>query len=384
VEAERIIPTVMLAGFGSKEVRAVLDRAERLAEQTGAEKPMLLLFHRFLDSFSRSDLKTGLSLADEFAGRAEGELTIISHRMSGGCYMSLGRLREAMSHFEAVLAEEPGRTSKLRFAYVYEPRAFSLINMALTATLLGFLDEAERMRERAFELEKNLAHPVTTAWVGAVGLVQAMLMDDRGTIEVLSARLLQHTEKFKMTHFHRLARANVAYVTALKGNTGAGLTEIEKCLSEWLALGYRYFLPIIWIIQIRVQLLAEVEISNAVRAAEVGLAHVGETGEAIFAAELHRLQGVIALAANDERKEHVAEQAFQTAIEVARGQDAKLLELRAATNLARLWRDHGKKAEAETLLGRTYDCFSEGFAKPDLLEAKRLLQELSPDLHMAH
>jgi predicted ATPase len=111
---------------------------------------------------------------------------------------------------------------------------------------------------------------------------------------------------------------------------------------------------------------------------------VAETGEAIFAAELHRLQGVIALAGNGARKEHVAEQAFHAAIEVARGQEAKLLELRAATNLARLWRCHGKRTEAETLLGRIYDWFSEGFAKPDLLEAKRLLQELSPDLHMAH
>jgi predicted ATPase len=211
-----------------------------------------------------------------------------------------------------------------------------------------------------------------------------MLMDDRGTIEVLSTRLLQHTEKFKMTHFHRLARVNVAYVTALKGNPGAGLTEIEKCLSEWLALGYRYFLPIIWIIQIRVQLLAEEEISSAVRAAEVGLAHVAETGEATFAAELHRLQGVIALAGNGEKKQHVAEQAFQTAIEVARGQDARLLELRAATSLARLWRGQGKQTEAKTLLGPIYDWFSEGFAKPDLLEAKGVLQELSPSLDMAH
>jgi predicted ATPase len=96
------------------------------------------------------------------------------------------------------------------------------------------------------------------------------------------------------------------------------------------------------------------------------------------------LQGVIALAANDERKEHVAEQAFQTAIEVARGQDAKLLELRAATNLARLWRSQGKQTEAEMLLGPIYNWFSEGFAKPDLLEAKGLLRELSPSLHMAH
>jgi predicted ATPase len=185
-----------------------------------------------------------------------------------------------------------------------------------------------------------------------------------------------------MTHFHRLARANIAYLTAFKGDPATGLTEIETCLSEWLALGYRYFLPIIWIIQIRV-LLVEGENSNAVQAAEVGLAHVAETDEAIFAAELHRLQGVIALAGNREGKEHAAEQAFQTAIDLARSQDAKLLELRAATNLARLWREQGKHAEGEALLAPIYNWFKEGFATPDLCQAKALLEELSPRLHAA-
>jgi predicted ATPase len=186
-----------------------------------------------------------------------------------------------------------------------------------------------------------------------------------------------------MTHFHRLARANIAYLTAFKGDPATGLTEIETCLSEWLALGYRYFLPIIWIIQIRAQLLVEGENSNAVQAAEVGLAHVAETDEAIFAAELHRLQGVIALAGNREGKEHAAEQAFQTAIDLARSQDAKLLELRAATNLARLWREQGKHAEGEALLAPIYNWFKEGFATPDLCQAKALLEELSPRLHAA-
>ena len=60
----------MLAGFGSKEVRAVLDRAEALADHLGAEKPLLLLFHRYTDHVSRSDLKTGLSLSSEFSQRA--------------------------------------------------------------------------------------------------------------------------------------------------------------------------------------------------------------------------------------------------------------------------------------------------------------------------
>jgi predicted ATPase len=72
-----------------------------------------------------------------------------------------------------------------------------------------------------------------------------------------------------------------------------------------------------------------------------------------------------------------AEAQFQQAIEIARSQSAKFWELRAATSLARLWRDQGKNAEARDLLAPVYGWFSEGFDLPDLKEAKALLEELS-------
>jgi class 3 adenylate cyclase/tetratricopeptide (TPR) repeat protein len=374
IEGERIQPTVMLAGFGSKEVRAVLDRAEALADHLGAEKPLLLLFHRYTDHVSRSDLKTGLSLSSEFSQRATEELSIISHRLLGNCCMCLARMQEALSHFEAVVAEEPAHSAKLRFPYLYDPRAFALINMSLTFLLMGFPEKAEKCRERAFAREKELAHPITTVWVLSVGLIQPLLMDDRALVDVLSARLSEHAQKFKMIHYNRHARVSIAYLRARAGDHEAGLAEMDACLSEWSEVGYRYLLPIIWIIQIRALLLFE-RVDEAFATAKVGLSHVAETGEAIFAAELHRLSGMIALAKADGRDEPFAARAFKTAIEVACDQDAKLLELRAATSLARLWRDQGKGSEAERLLAGIYGWFTEGFGTPDLLEAKALLDE---------
>ena len=72
-----------------------------------------------------------------------------------------------------------------------------------------------------------------------------------------------------------------------------------------------------------------------------------------------------------------AEAAFGEAIEVSRGQQARLLELRAATSMARLWRDQGKRDEARELLAPVYNWFTEGFDTPDLKEAKALLDELA-------
>jgi class 3 adenylate cyclase/tetratricopeptide (TPR) repeat protein len=376
IEGERIQPTVMLTGFGSKEVRAVLDRAESLADELGAEKPLLLLFHRYMDHLSRSELRTGLSLGLEFSERAPGDARIVSHRLLGNCFMCLGRLRDALSHFEAIVAEDPAHSAKLRFAYLYDPRAFALINMSLVLLLMGFPDEAEKCRERAFAREKELAHPLTTVWVLSVGLIQPVLMDDRASIDVLSARLSEHAARFKMIHYNRHARVSIAYLKALTGDQETGLAEIEACLSEWSETGYRYLLPVIWIIRIRALLLFD-SVEQAFATVKASLSHVAETGETIFAAELHRLSGIIALSKGDGRDVALAEQSFKTAIEVAREQEAKLLELRAATSLARLWRDQGKEREAESLLGAIYGWFTEGFASPDLLEAKSVLDELA-------
>jgi len=92
-----------------------------------------------------------------------------------------------------------------------------------------------------------------------------------------------------------------------------------------------------------------------------------------FAAELNRQKGRLLL-----RKGHAeaAEELYRRALGIAREQEAKLWELRAAASLARVWRDQGRRAAARDLLAPVYGWFTEGFATPDLKEAKALLDEL--------
>lgn len=95
------------------------------------------------------------------------------------------------------------------------------------------------------------------------------------------------------------------------------------------------------------------------------------TEERYAEAELHRLRGDLLNAARDPS---AAEQNYRRALAVAEGQSAKLFELRAATSLAKLWRDQGKRAEARALLAPIYNWFTEGFDAPDLMEAKAMLE----------
>jgi predicted ATPase len=100
-----------------------------------------------------------------------------------------------------------------------------------------------------------------------------------------------------------------------------------------------------------------------------------QTGERFYEAELHRVKGELLLiqTSGDERE---AEACFENALQVAREQGAKSLELRAAMSLSRLWQKQGKRAEARELLGGVYGWFTEGFDTADLQAAKTLLDEL--------
>jgi predicted ATPase len=102
------------------------------------------------------------------------------------------------------------------------------------------------------------------------------------------------------------------------------------------------------------------------------------TEERCEQAELYRLRGDLLNAIGDGA---TAEQNYHQALSVARPQSARVFELRAATGLARLWRDQGKHAEARDLLAPIYGWFTEGFDTPVLQDAKALLDELSADGH---
>jgi predicted ATPase len=105
------------------------------------------------------------------------------------------------------------------------------------------------------------------------------------------------------------------------------------------------------------------------------LAIVNQTGERWAEAELYRLQGqwLLQQAVPDEQHSAIC---LQKALAIARSQQAKSWELRAATSLARLWQQQGKRQEAYDLLAPVYHWFTEGFATADLQDAKALLEAL--------
>jgi predicted ATPase len=160
-----------------------------------------------------------------------------------------------------------------------------------------------------------------------------------------------------------------------QGQGAEGIAQIRQGLTAWQAAGQELGRP---------SFLARLaEACGKVGQTEEGLtvlaealAVVEQTGECYWEAELHRLKGELLLARAIPEAQP-AEACFQQALAVARRQQAKALELRAAMSLSRLWQQHGKRAAACQLLAEVYGWFTEGFATADLQDAKALLEAVS-------
>ena len=113
--------------------------------------------------------------------------------------------------------------------------------------------------------------------------------------------------------------------------------------------------------------------AEATAAIDTALALAERSGEHFWCAELYRLQGELRQALGESE----VESCYQAALEVARQQQAKILELRASVSLGQLWHSQGKRAEAQRLVAGVYDWFSEGFETPDLQDAREFLAQLA-------
>jgi predicted ATPase len=163
------------------------------------------------------------------------------------------------------------------------------------------------------------------------------------------------------------------WVKVENGDVAEGISLLRDGLAAFRAAGSEAWLP-----HFIALLAAACGIAGQIREAVVqlddALQITERTGERWIAAELNRHKGRLLLTQGHAQ---AAEEFYGKALSIAREQEAKLWELRAAVSLARLHRDQGRRAEARDLLAPVYGWFSEGFATPDLKEAKALLGELS-------
>jgi predicted ATPase len=245
----------------------------------------------------------------------------------------------------------------------------------LTLWYLGYPDQGLARSNETVTLAQQVAHPFSLdlAWAALVWCHQSR-REGRAAQECAEAALVLATEQ-GFPFWRALHSVLHGWALAHQGQAREGIEQMRQGLVAYRATGAEtmrsYFLV----------LLAEVY--GTIGQPETGLTILAEalmladkTGDRWYEPEIHRIKGALLLqqsAANHDE----AQACFHQALAVACAQQARSLELRAATSLSRLWQQHGKRHEARLLLGAVYTWFTEGFDTADLQEAKALLEELS-------
>jgi predicted ATPase len=175
--------------------------------------------------------------------------------------------------------------------------------------------------------------------------------------------------------FQATANYGIGWGLAAHGQVEEGIERLNKSLSIHNKLGIGLYRRST-LMDIAELYMRAGKFHQAGRTLEEAEKIAVENGERYHEAELYRLKGDLGVSLGVSKDE--IENCFSQAIQIARQQHAKLLELRATTSLARLMQSQGKRGPAYTILAEIYDWFSEGYDKQDLIEAKTLLEELEP------
>jgi predicted ATPase len=256
-----------------------------------------------------------------------------------------------------------------------DPNATGLLYLGHVLLLLGCPDQALMRAEAAIRQARQLAHAPTVAHCLVYNTRQASILGDEARLAHWVQELHAVTEEHGYAQWSALVPIFEGQLQLTRGEARAAVTLMRQGLDAYRAIGATlwsaYFASLLG-----EALEQDGRLDEALSLLEDHIAAVSATGGLWCAAELHRRRGQLLL--KGTVPDFAGAQAeFLQAMDIARGQSAKLWELRAAVSLARLWRDQERKSDAHHLLSPTYAWFTEGFDCADLKAAKVLLEELS-------
>jgi AAA ATPase domain len=377
------VALVTLHGAGAPDVEQAYRRARAVSAEI--DDPTLLgpvLYGLWNFAFNRGRMSDAAELSDELHGLARRQPDPVlegkPHGKRGNNHVWSGRPPTALPHLERCQAlYDPTAHRRLALVYGEDPGVSSQQWAAYATWLLGYPDRARRHATEARGLALTLAYPNDIAQATWFGTVVHILCRDLYRARQLSDALTQLCREYELTRWSALSHLVAAWMVAQSGEPQSAIQQMRESLGEYSgASGFPYFSS---------SLLAETltlagDTAGALETASGALVMARRTGQLWYAAELARLRGEILLRHAPRRRPDDlatnAERAFTEALDIARRQQAKSLELRAATSLARLWQSQHESQRARGLLAGTYRWFTEGHDTGDLQAAATLLTEL--------
>ncbi|MHC4066812.1 MAG: AAA family ATPase, partial [Planctomycetota bacterium] len=378
------VPLMTKEGVTSPEAEQNYLRARALCEEVGDNARLFpVLWGLWMGLQTRSQLRRACVIADQLLTVSQAvddsTMRLQAHHCQWTSRFLRGELPAALEHAEqgmALYRPEEHHASTHTYGG-HDPGACSRNVGAFVLWLLGRPEQAWEWQHAGVALSRELGHPLTLLDALTNDLIFCVLQRDERAVKRNAEAVLNFpagAEEMKFMHNADIAKCAHGCVLADQGEVEAGLALIRASVAPMLDYGISWTVAVL-------SLMAEVLARHG--NTQEGLKLVTETLALMhrddvrwWEAELHRVQGELLLADGRNASDR-AEDCFRQALDVARNQSAKMLELRAGTSLARLWHARDRLGEARDLLAPIYGWFTEGFDSADLKDAKALLDELA-------
>ena len=375
-------PALMVTkGFGHPEVERTYARARALCQQVGDASqffPVLSGLWRFANGRAQHQQawELGEHLMAVAQQRGDPALLLQAYHALWTTASNMGAFPTAKRHIEHGLALYSRQQHHAQTALYggHDPGVCGRSYASQIVWLLGYPEQAVQWNAAALILAQALAHPFM---LGHTLLIAAgfhkFRRDDQRVYEwAQSTRTLGRAQESP----YLVAQSTVllGWALAVQGRSTEGITQMHQGLAAWQAIGTPHVRA--WLLSLLAEAYGQVgRVEEGLAALAEALTIVDTTGGRREEAELYRLKGELLWHAGYRPEE--VEACFHRALTIARRQQAKFWELRAATSLSRLWQRRGRREDARQLLAPIYGWFTEGFDTADLQEAKQLLAELS-------
>jgi predicted ATPase len=371
---------LMTKGHAAPEAEHAYSQARALCQQVG-ETPQLVpvLFGLWRYYVARPQFQTARDLGETLLRLVQPvddpALAVIAHYALGTTWLWCGALPVARTHLEEGIARyTPDQRHATVFRIGQDPGVACRTFTAMTLWLLGSPDQAVARLHDALVLAHELSHPYSLAFARSMAAVVAQWRQDMTAVHehAEAAAALSTEQGFPLwAPYGTILRG---WGLAIQGQDEEGMAKVRQGIASFRATGGVLFFPYFCTLlaDISAHLGHTVDGLQALAEAQTLLEHHEVR---FWEAEVCRLRGVLLLRQTGTSQGE-AETWLQQALDVARRQQAKSLELRAAMSLSRLWQQQGKRTEARELLAPIYGWFTEGLDTADLQEAKALLEEL--------
>ncbi|MGO9327256.1 MAG: AAA family ATPase, partial [Steroidobacteraceae bacterium] len=363
-----------------EQARLFIERAEALGEP--AEDPLVLFSVLYgLWGVKSVDINADAcrDVAAHFLALAEKQESttplMIGHRIMGHSLFYMGDLAQARAHYDqAIMLYRPAEHRPLATRFGQDTRMAVLSYRSLVMWLLGHPEAALANSDQALSDGRETGQAGTLMFALAFAGLAHIHYRNYAIATAILDELVPLADEKGAAIWKAAATLYQACILAVTGKASAAIPMISAGITASRSTGTTVFMSM----QLSYLARAYAELDqfdDAWRCIGEAFTILGTTKETWYEAEVNRMAGEIALMSPDPDAAK-AETYFERALAVARAQQAKSWELRAAMSMARLWRDQGKRDEAHDLLAPVYGWFTEGFDTLDLKEAKALLDEL--------